>query len=282
MGVDTPASPDRVSPYGKQEPVTVRCARKATAAEDSIRLLLVHGLCSNAAVWDSFVAAADPRCELWVAELPWRGTGIAGWTSLPVERWIDQAVARVPGGPDVVVAHSFGTNAVLSWLDGQDTSSAGRILAGGRELRGVVLVSPLYRAEPDDFDWDSIEYYLYNVDQILATGMRARPDGRRLAPELRMTIAAKVRDLIGPQGWIRFLDTYLRMPSVRTERLRLPFLVVGSESDTVASPADSRALGKVLPDASVHILPDGEHFPMVASCEVFADVANTFFRTLPA
>ncbi|MEV0696811.1 alpha/beta fold hydrolase [Saccharopolyspora sp. NPDC050389] len=282
MSADTSASPSQVALLGGRKPVTVRCARTAEVPDDPIRVLLVHGLGSNAAIWDAFVALADPRCELWVAELPWRGTGIAGWTSQPVEEWIDQAVAQLPSGPDVVVAHSFGTNAVLSWLDRQDTGPSGRIAVGEREMRGVVLVSPLYRAEQEDFDWDSIGYYLHNFDQILAAGMRVRPGSRRLSPEQRLAIAVKVRDLIGPYGWIRFLDTYLRMPEVRTERLLMPFLVIGGESDSIAFPADSEALGKALPDASVHILPGSEHFPMVASAESFADLANTFLRTLSA
>ncbi|WP_326686083.1 MULTISPECIES: alpha/beta hydrolase [unclassified Streptomyces] len=262
------------------EPVLVRLARPAEAPEP-VRVLLVHGLCSNSTVWSPFVTRADPRCELWEADMPWRGTGVRDWTLRSVEEWVDLAVSRVPGGVDVLMAHSFGTSTVLSWLDQQITGPHDALVAGGRKLRGAVLVSPLYRATSDDFDWESIAYYLNNFDRILATGMRAH----RKAPgvsERQLAVALKVRDFIGPYGWIRFFDTYLRMPQIRTRQMPMPFLIVGGERDFVAFPTDARALGASLPDASVHILPRNEHFPMVASAESFASLTNTFLRSLSA
>ncbi|MFI0909838.1 alpha/beta fold hydrolase [Streptomyces abikoensis] len=269
-------STDRIAPA----PVGVRCVRQASAP-DPLRVLLLHGLCSGADVWDAFVPLADPRCEIWAAELPWRGTGIKGWTTRPVEEWVDKAVEAVPGGPDVLVAHSFGTNCALTWLDRDATGTGGSSAAGARPLRGVVLVSPLYRAVPEDFDWETIAYYFNNFDRILVAGMQARL-GRRLAEEHQQAIALKVRDFMGPYGWLRFFDTYLRMPAVRTERLEMPFLVVGGASDRVAFPSDAEALARTLPDASVRILPHTEHFPMVSSAKSFAEVTNAFLHDLPA
>ncbi|MFJ2847512.1 alpha/beta fold hydrolase [Streptomyces sp. SID4946] len=248
-----------------EPPVTVRLVRAATGP-DPLRVLLVHGLCSSASVWDPYIALADERCELWAAELPWRGTGVEGWTARPVEDWVEVAVAMMPGRPDVVVAHSFGTSAALSWLDRAHNAP---------DLRAVVLVSPLYRSHTHSFDWLSIEYYLNNFVHILTEGMRAH-SGRQVSEERRQAIAYKIRDCIGPYGWIRFFETYLRMPHVRTERMRMPFLVIGGAEDLVAFPSDARALGTAVQDASVHILPDSSHFPMASAPEAFADLVNAF------
>ncbi|MEU7647513.1 alpha/beta fold hydrolase [Streptomyces huasconensis] len=263
-----------------ERPVTVRRVREATAA-DPRRMLLLHGLCSSGAVWDPYVALADEGCEVWAAELPWRGTGVAGWTSRPVEDWVEEAVALVPGGPDVLVAHSFGTSAVLSWLDRRADRDGDSAAAGIRGPRGVVLVSPLYRAETRDFDWQSIEYYLNGFVRILTDGMRASMS-RELPARHERDIALKVRDYIGPYGWMHFFGTYLRMPSVRTERLRMPFLVVCGDEDRVARPTDAEAFAEAVPDASVHLLPGNEHFPMVTSPALFADLVHTFVRALDA
>ncbi|MCJ1680075.1 alpha/beta hydrolase [Streptomyces sp. APSN-46.1] len=263
-----------------ERPVTVRLVREATVPHPR-RVLLLHGLCSSGAVWDPYVALADERCELWAAELPWRGTGVAGWTSRPVEDWVEEAVALVPDGPDVLVAHSFGTSTVLSWLDRRGDRDGGTDAADTRGPRGVVLVSPLYRAETHDFDWQSIEYYLNNFVRILTDGMRASMS-RKLPARHERDIALKVRDYMGPYGWIHFFGTYLRMPYVRTERLRMPFLVVCGDEDRVAHPADAEAFAKAVPDASVHLLPGSEHFPMVTSPALFADLVNTFVRALDA
>ena len=263
-----------------ERPVVVRRVRHG-AAPDPLRVLLLHGLCGSAAIWDTFAGLADAGCELWAADLPWRGTGIAGWPDRPVEEWLGQAVAGLPGGADVLMAHSFGTNAVLRWLDRQAPAPDGWFLVGGRRLRGLVLVSPLYRADPADFGWDSIAYYVDTFDDIVADGLRMSAD-RPLPAERLRAVAQRVRDLIGPYGWIRFFETYLRMPEVRGDRLAMPVLVIGGGLDTVAFPSDAEALGKTLPSATVHVLPESRHYPMITATDTFAGLTNTFLRTLPS
>jgi pimeloyl-ACP methyl ester carboxylesterase len=272
--------PDHAPGLPGQRPVVVRRVRRG-ADPDPLRILLLHGLCGSAAIWDQFAGLADAGWELWAADLPWRGTGAAGWPDRPVEEWLAQAVTDLPGGADVLMAHSFGTNAVLRWLDRQSPASDGRFLAGGRRLRGLVLVSPLYRADPADFDWETIAYYVDRFDGILADGLRMST-GRTLPPETLRTVALRVRDLVGPYGWVRFIDTYLRMPEVRVERLAMPVLVVSGGLDTAAFPADAEALGKALPNATVHVLPESRHYPMITAAETFAGLANAFLRTLPS
>ena len=259
-------------------PVAVRRLRRG-AGPDPLRVLLLHGLCGSAAIWDTYAGLADTGWELWAADLPWRGTGVAGWADRPVEDWAAEAVADLPGGADVLMAHSFGTSAVLRWLDRQAAGPDGRFEVGGRPLRGLVLVSPLYRADPADFDWDSIVYYVDRLDGILADGLLAGT-GRTLPADKLRAVAVKVRDLVGPYGWLRFFDTYLRMPEVRGERLAMPVLVVGGGLDTAAFPADAEALGRALPSATVHLLPGIRHYPMITAAETFAGLTNTFLRSL--
>jgi len=268
------AEPDHAA---SQQPVVVRRVRRG-AGSDPLRVLLLHGLCGSAVIWNQFRQLADARCELWAADLPWRGTGVPGWPDRPVEEWLAQAVADLPGGADVLMAHSFGTNAVLRWLDRQTPAPDGRFLVGGRPLRGLVLVSPLYRADPADFSWESIAYYVDKLDGIIADGLRM--GGRELPAEKLRTVALKVRDLVGPYGWVRFFDTYLRMPEVRSERLAMPVLVVSGGLDIAAFPADAEALGKALPNATVRVLPDSRHYPMITAAETFAGLANSFLRAL--
>ena len=272
--------PDRLPGEDGQPPVVVRQVRRGSGP-DPLRILLLHGLCGSAALWDPFVRLADAGCELWAADLPWRGTGVPGWPDRPVEEWLAQAVADLPGGADVLIAHSFGTSAVLRWLDRQAPAPDGWFLVGGRRLRGLVLVSPLYRADPADFGWDSIAYYVDEFDGIVAEGLRMSA-GRALPADRLRAVALRVRDLVGPYGWIRFIDTYLRMPEVRGDRLAMPVLVIGGELDTVAFPTDAKALGEALPTATVHVLPESRHYPMITAAETFAGLTNTFLRTLPS
>ncbi|MFB7668822.1 alpha/beta fold hydrolase [Kitasatospora sp. NPDC056138] len=260
-------------------PVTVRL-RRAGRGPAPLRVLLLHGLAGGANVWDDYLGLADHGHELWAAELPWRAEAVPDWPRQSPAHWTAQAMARVPGGPDVVVAHSFGAAALLALLDGQGVPAADLAPAGvdaftWHGLRGVVLVSPFYRADPGQFDWETISYYLNGFDRILADGLRVRSGGR-IVGELRQEMALKVRERIGPYGWTGFFDTYLRTPYLDTRRLAGPCLVIGGADDFAAFPADSEALGAALPDATVKILGDCGHFAMIERAAEFAALTDSF------
>ncbi|GGQ06423.1 alpha/beta fold hydrolase [Streptosporangium pseudovulgare] len=253
------------------EPVIVRRARPAgdPAEHRPVRVLLMHGLASSGTSWERFVRLASGDCELWVAELPWRGGGVPGWAERDdVGRWAAEAMARVPGGADVVVAHSFGANTLLAHL------------AATADLpRAVVLVSPFYRPSADDFDWAAIDYYLNEFHRILADGIRVRSGGR-LEPRLQTDMALKVRERVGPYGWVRFFDTYLRTPHLPLAGIDVPCLVVAGETDFAAFPADAIALAGALPDARAHVVAGCGHFVMAERAEEFAALVDGFLRDI--
>ena len=235
-----------------------------------LRVLLLHGLGSGASVWEPFVARAGRRLELWGADLPWGPNGDGEWAREPdAAAWIARSLELARGGPDVVVAHSFAANLLLELLcrDGQ----------GG--LRAVVLVSPFYRPRPERFDWAAISYYLNDFHRLLEEGIRVR-SAARLRPDVQRAMALRVRDRIGPYGWMRFFDAYLRTPRLSTAHLAGPFLVVGGTDDFASSPSDSRALGRALPGARVEILRDCGHFAMAEHPDRFAGLVDDFLATV--
>lgn len=270
-------------------PVVVRCRVRAEGA-DPLRVLLLHGLAGSATSWEAFATRVAPGVEVWVADLPWRGEGVGAWAQRPdVGHWAAAALGSVPGRVDVVMAHSFAANVFLEYLDGLDPGHgpgahdvAGPLGSAGPldllGLRGMVLVSPFYRGLADDFDWETISYYLNDFDRILAEGIRVRSRGG-LDPEIRRGMAVRVRDRVGPYGWTRFFDTYLRTPLLRTGRLTRPCLVIGGETDFASPAADSLRLAAALPQATAHIFLECGHFAMVEKPDRFADLVNEFIRS---
>lgn len=258
------------------EPVTV-ALRRPGRAPGARRILLLHGLAGGAGVWDAYLeqTAGSPD-EVWTAELPWRADTVPGWTGRPPGHWAERAIGLVPGGPDAVFAHSFGANALLAHLAARDPAAP----AGSAPPapRAVVLVSPFYRPDPEGFDWEAISYYLNDFDRILADGLRVRSGGR-IPDAMRRDMALKVRERIGPYGWVSFFDTYLRTPALPTERLTMPCLIVGGEEDFASFPADSRALCAALPRAEAEILPGCGHFAMTERAPEFALRTEEFLRT---
>ncbi|MBC6447474.1 alpha/beta fold hydrolase [Actinokineospora xionganensis] len=258
-----------------ERPVVLR--RHTTG--DRARLLLLHGLANSATVWHGFVERADPDLDIWSADLPWRGEGVAGWSDRgDLPGWVAEALRAVPGGAGVVVAHSFSANLLLALLD--------RELAAGLDpfdrygIHGLVLVSPFYRTDPAAFEWADISRYLNDFHLIMEDGIRVHAAGR-ISDRLCRDMAYRVRDQVGPYGWTRFFQTYLDTPWLRTEAMRVPCLVLSGEDDFAALPGEAVELAARLPDARARVLPGCGHFLMSEQPANFAAVIAEFAGALP-
>ncbi|GLZ32204.1 hypothetical protein Lesp02_43920 [Lentzea sp. NBRC 105346] len=243
------------------------------------KLLLLHGLANSSTVWNDFAEQAGHEFDLWSADLPWRGEGVASWSNRgDLPGWIGEALDEVPGGADVVVAHSFSATLLLTLLD--------RELAAGRDpfdkygIRALVLVSPFYRADPESFDWADISRYLNDFHLIMEDGIRVHSAGR-LGRDLRLDLAYRVRDNVGPYGWTRFFQTYLETPWLRTDAIRVPCLLLAGERDFAAVPGEAVDLAARLPDARVRVLSGCGHFLMSERAEAFAAAITEFVTALP-
>ncbi|AVT29693.1 alpha/beta hydrolase [Plantactinospora sp. BC1] len=291
MSTSAPPRPDRALPHGTGVPV--RC-RRPGAGTRPVRTLLLHGLGSSRAIWDRFESRAPAWLELWDAELPWASAGDTGWSHrADATGAAAQALAAVPGGADLVVAHSFAANTLLELL-----GRAGRVggpaepetirpamamaptVAGAMPLpRAVVLVSPFYRPAADDFDWAAIDFYLNHFHRILEEGIRvSAPAG--LPAEVRVAMGERVRERIGPYGWMRFFDAYLRTPFLPVADLALPLLVISGDGDFAARPGDGRALADAAPAGRYALLADCGHFAMAEHPDRFAALVADFAHPL--
>ncbi|HEX6074129.1 MAG TPA: alpha/beta hydrolase [Micromonosporaceae bacterium] len=242
-------------------------------AQDSpaIRMALLHGLGSSVTVWDPLRSALPSDVESWAFAFPWDSGQGPGWAMEPDTRvWLEHAWAAAPGRPDIVVAHSFGANVLLDWVSRQGTAGC----------RGVVLMSPFYRPDPDMFDWAAIKHYLNDFEDLVRAGILARLNGSRPATDVLEAMVSKVRDRIGPYGWMRFFDLYTRTPLLDLSAVDVPCLVLGGGHDTAAYPHDVRGLADALPDAVAHILPDSGHFSMIDNTARVADLLRGFLHRL--
>jgi pimeloyl-ACP methyl ester carboxylesterase len=242
------------------------------------RVLLLHGLAANDSVWARALPLLPDDYQLWTARLPWRTETIAEWGEQPNLRgWLAKALEAVPGGPTVVVAHSMAANVLLDLLDQKNRGGVDALRQFG--IRALVLVSPFYRGRADEFDWNTISYYLNDFHLIMEEGIRVHSDGRFPA-DLQEAMGRRVRDRVGPYGWFRFFDLYLRTPTLQTGRITVPTLVLGGERDFAARPEESVALAGALPDAVSRVLPGCGHFPMLEAAEDFAAAVQDFINPI--
>lgn len=242
-------------------------------------MLLLHGMANNGKVWDPLTALAPHRAalrsaELWSAELPWRAGGLIEWSHLTTPTdWLaqalDTAVAEA-GRINFVVAHSYSATVLLDLL-----CRDAQLLT---DISGVLFVAPFYRRSPQEFRWDTIAGLVDKFVLTMQEGIRVIA-GTRGNPDLHRAMAERVCEEIGPYGWARFFELYLRTPWMRTDLLRVPAMVLSGADDMIAAPAESRALAAALPTATLREFTACGHFPMLEQAEHFADLVDEFCAT---
>ncbi|MFD8519488.1 alpha/beta fold hydrolase [Streptomyces capillispiralis] len=262
---------------GDVEPLVLR--QRTGSGEAGRRALLLHGLGSSESCWDAFVEHRPPGLELWSAGLPWRAGGTFAVAERDDSVWITEAIRRIPGGADVVIAHSYATVLLLTLL--ADLAAAGRDPREELGVRGVVLVSPFYREHPEDFTWAELPAFLDLLRLGAEDGISAR-SRKPLAPDLRAEMAERSCERLGPHWVVRHLHVYLRTPFLPVDLVGLPVHVVIGDRDPIAPPAEGARLAARLGNASIHRIEGCAHTPMAERPDLFSLAVQQFLTTLPA
>lgn len=258
----------RASPECGGQPVHVRLLRPASAAP-ALRVGLVHGLEETCDVWAELVPLLIAHAEVHAFGLPWDGKHERTWAwECEPERWVARAMGLLPATPSVLIAHSFGANALLEHLVAKRPDG----------LTALTLLSPFYRPSYAAFDWGTISYYLNEFHRIMEEGIRVRLPRQGRAPGILSAMGERLRDRIGPHGWLRFFDLFARTPGLDLRALTVPCLVIGGENDFASWPADCRALAEALPIAEVEILSGCGHFAMLERPEKVAASINRLLQ----
>lgn len=241
--------------------------------------VLLHGLASTATAWQRLLAepaAADLDAVL--ADLPWRSEHVFDWSRQlgehnPVPEVLEAAGGRSRGGVGTVIAHSFSGNLLLEFLSRELERGADPFRRYG--IRRLVFVSTFYRRSAEDFEWGLGGNLERDFVRIMAEGLHTHGGGR-LDPEVCESMARKVCERVGPYGWLRFSQVYLRTPWLRPELFSLPCLVVCGGHDGALP--ESEALAADLPAARFHVIPECGHYPMAERPSTLAAVIGRFLK----
>ncbi|MEU4805216.1 alpha/beta hydrolase [Actinosynnema sp. NPDC023587] len=226
--------------------------------------LVLHGLAGKAAVWDPVTAALRGRFATTAPDLPWHGMADPAWAHRPDPG--RHVVDAVRDDHDVVVAHSMAAMLLV------EAYADGRV-----RPRPTVLLCPFYRPDPAGFDWPTISYYLNDFHRTFGEALRVGETGR-FPPARREWLARSLRDQVGPYGWTRWFETYLRTPFLDVGAIDAPVLVVSGADDVAARPEDGRALAQALPRARFELLDGCGHFPMTEQPDRLAALVRDFFE----
>ncbi|MBU7597306.1 alpha/beta hydrolase [Streptomyces sp. P38-E01] len=243
------------------------------------RALLLHGLGSSTRSWDTFLAHRPPSLEVWTAALPWRAGGPQAVPEADETDWIRESIRQIPGGPDIVVAHSYASVLLLTLL--AETVARG---ADPREefgISGAVLVSPFFREQTDDFSWAELPAFLDRLRLGAGEGIRLL-SRKPLDSDLLSEMAEHSCAQLGPHWVVRYLNTYLRTPFLPVELVGLPVQIVIGDRDPIAPPTEGELLAGRLGNASIERIEGSGHTPMAEHPERFSLAVQQFLTTLSA
>ncbi|GGZ25823.1 alpha/beta fold hydrolase [Streptomyces poonensis] len=234
-------------------------------------VVLLHGLANNEAIWAPLAGHWRAGLDVHAPRLPWHGGGIADWRhETDSASRLQDVLDAVPGGPGVVVAHSFSSIVLLELLSRRAAA------ADPLDLPAVVLVNPFYRSDAETFHWNMIAPTLDDFPRTMAESIRLRTSGHTIDAELLADMARRMTEWIGPYGWLRFFDTYLRTPLFRVDLIQTPALVIGGAADRSAPAEEARHLAARLPVGRSLTVPGCGHFPMLERPDRFTETVHAF------
>ncbi len=231
----------------------LRAYRLHQAAPDAPIVAMVHGLESSWETWCALRRGCLEHFRLFALDLPWAGQDGYYWCyARPAHEWLQLTLDLLPAPPAFVVAHSYGVNVVLEYLQRHSMPN----------LAGLVLMSTFYRPDFAENDWMLFERCLKGFRAIFEEGIRLRR-GKELDPALVSSMVDKVLDHVGPAGFTECFSHFLRSPTLRLDRIRVPALVIAGACDPGATPVGNAALAAALPTASFVLFPRSGHFAML-------------------
>lgn len=242
------------------------------AAVEPSRATFIHGIAAHPNYWSALQKRMAFSGPMAAPSFPW-GTHRENNPALEIDDALSVLLLDGLGtddlGEDILVCHSFGALSTLVGI------CSGALTAP----RVLILFSPFYRDDSDNFDWARMSYYVNDFHLVLEEAIRISMRQKSgISDDLVQEMALKVREWVGPVGWMHFFRAYLETPSLDLSRIDCPVLIIGGEKDISAFPEDAVALAGNLGDAELHVLQDAGHFPFITHVETCAGLVNDFLK----
>ncbi len=258
--------------FSAEEPTGSAGARQlAPGVPGAPLVVLAHGLEDGWSSWRPVAGALGGTPRVVALDLPWRAGNDYTWRGRSAGRWLADALDGVGGRPDVLVAHSFGANAVLDLLSAGD----------GRIGRSALLVCPFYRRPDELLSWAMLDRSRARFTATIGEGIVARL-GRRagaLDPEvLRSMIDLAVRR-VGPAAFLSVFEQFVASGALPLGGVGTPTLVLAGGADPVLSVRSAGALAGAIPGAAAVVVPEFDHYCHIRRPQEVAAQVTAFLTT---
>jgi len=238
-------------------------------SNSDLAIATLHGLGNRWEMWDPLIQNLASPIEIFSLDLPWSGQqGYLWGLKSTISEWLQLGLNTVKTDISVFLAHSFGANAVLEYLCTYQVHT----------LKALILISPFYKERYEFVNWSTMEYHMNHFQKLLEEGLRAHPQTKQTTRETIVAMAEKVRERIGPYGWLQFFNMYSRTPGLNLQAIQIPCLVLGGEHDFASFALDCKALARNLPNGTVEILTNCGHFSILENPRIVVSIIDRFLK----
>ena len=232
------------------------------------RSWFVHGMLEDDRCWLDLVAALNPPLAL-LPHFPWSAHGASDWgRQAEGHQWIGEFADQQPL-PGLMVAHSYGSNALLEYL----------LLHPAHQPEVLVLIAPFYRASRSQVEWETFLNLAHGLEPLLAESITIQDKRGRYAGWLLDNMVQHLRDRLGVYGWVEFLKLFLRAPDLDLTHLDCPTLIISGANDAYSLVQTNAELAANLPNAHHVCIPATGHFPHITHAAQVASLIQDFVIT---
>ena len=236
-------------------------------------LLMTHGLEEFWQAWLPMAEIMFHEFRILSVDAPWRAQNDYRWSEVGTpSQWLAEIVDILPAAPDVLVGHSFGSNTTLEYLA---TPFAAPVSA-------AVLTAPVYRAKPEEINWDLLNGSLANFRDILSAGLAVRNGDRVIPADVFEKMVDKLVERVGPNGFINLFRLFGHAPFIPLEKIAVPTLVIAGETEQTDTGTGTQALAANLPRGRLAQLAEYNHICEITQADECAALTRAFvFEHLP-
>ncbi len=251
----------------KQGEVSEVLSERANA-EAKYHLVLVHGIGDTSDVWQN-VCHLLPACFKSYQELnlPWSmavGDPIS-YRPTP-EEVLYEAWQQLPSGPKIVLAHSFGANAILAMIQQQPLV----------DVAAMVMVSVYSKPCYNDFTWPLFVDYVNEFEKFIVSSIAVRQGANSLSSASKELILQKVKNSYSPSSWLEFYMIFSQTPGLNLSSLTMPMLILSGAEDFSIEQKDIRQFASRLQDAEFYCMEQCGHFSMLEQPKYTAQLISKF------
>ncbi|WP_020519556.1 alpha/beta fold hydrolase [Catelliglobosispora koreensis] len=214
--------------------------------------VLAHGLEDSWESWLPLAKQISPQWRLVALDLPWRPGNDYQWRRRSSSALLADALDLVGQRPDLIIAHSYGANALLELLS----------IGDPRTSQAAALICPLYRPPEVAVTWKIFDRSRSAFEKHIKDSLLSRLSGRaeRIGADVVENMIGKAIDRVGPAGFLAVFDQFVSSAAVALGEISASVLVLAGGADPTLSPQAATSLARRIPHASLLIDDEYDHF----------------------